>query len=87
MNIVSHDPDLAKQTRLRLWGEHPEVSVHEVPSDPIDAIDRLWKPTSKTQLELRNEGQPLTHRLVRLPSVSSRSGRALGPLTGVLIDG
>ncbi len=57
------------------------------PRDPTEAIDELWKPISAEQLERRNQGQPLTHRLVRLPHVSRRSGRALGPLSGLLVDG
>ena len=32
-------------------------------------------------------GRPLTHRLVRLPNVSRRSARALGPSRGLLVDG
>ena len=87
MNIVSHDPELAQQTRLRLWAEHLELPVDEIPADPIQAIDNLWKPISKNQLERRDAGQPLTHRLVRLPNVLTRSGRALGPLSGLLVDG
>jgi phosphatidylserine/phosphatidylglycerophosphate/cardiolipin synthase-like enzyme len=87
MNIVTHDPELARQSRVRLWAEHLELAPDQLPSDPIEAIDRLWKPISKTQLELRNAGKPLTHRLVRLPNVSRRSGRALGPLSGLLVDG
>jgi phosphatidylserine/phosphatidylglycerophosphate/cardiolipin synthase-like enzyme len=87
MNIVSHDPELARETRLRLWAEHLELSIDEIPSDPIQAIDDLWKPISRDQLELRDAGHPLTHRLVRLPNMSRRSGRALGPVTGLLVDG
>jgi hypothetical protein len=87
MNFVSHDPDLASQTRLRLWAEHLELPIDELPRDPTKAIDELWKPISKEQLERREEGQPLTHRLVRLPNVSRRSGRALGPFSGILVDG
>jgi hypothetical protein len=87
MNIVSHDGELAQQTRLRLWAEHLELHVDKIPADPIQAIDDLWKPISKNQLERRDAGQPLTHRLVRLPNVSKRSGRALGPLSGLLVDG
>ena len=87
MNIVSHDPKLARQTRLRLWSEHLELPAEEIPSDPIQAIDDLWKPISKDQFQRRNDGQPLTHRLVWLPHMSRRSGRALGPLTGLLVDG
>jgi phosphatidylserine/phosphatidylglycerophosphate/cardiolipin synthase-like enzyme len=87
MNIVSHDPDLVTQTRMRLWAEHLEIPIEQVPTDPIRAIDDLWKPISKEQLQLRNAGRPLTHRLVRLPNLSRRSGRALGPLSGLLVDG
>jgi len=87
MNLVAHDPDLAAGTRLRLWAEHLELSIEQVPRDPIEAIDELWKPISKEQLERRTEGRPLTHRLVRLPHVSRRSSRALGPATGLLVDG
>ena len=87
MNMVSHDVDLAKQTRLRLWAEHLEVEAEELPPDPIQVIEELWKPISEEQLRRRNLGQPLSHRLVRLPHVSRRSARALGPVTGVLVDG
>jgi phosphatidylserine/phosphatidylglycerophosphate/cardiolipin synthase-like enzyme len=87
MNVVSHDADLARQTRLRLWSEHLELPIEQIPPDPIRAIDDLWKPISEEQLERRNAGQPLTHRLVRLPHVSRRSARALGPVSGILVDG
>ncbi len=87
MNIVSHDVDLARKTRLRLWAEHLELPIEQIPPDPLQAIDELWKPISKEQLERRQAGQPLTHRLVRLPHVSRRSSRAAGPVTGVVVDG
>jgi phosphatidylserine/phosphatidylglycerophosphate/cardiolipin synthase-like enzyme len=87
MNLVSHDADLATQTRLRLWAEHLELQIEDMPPDPIQVIDELWKPISEEQLQRRNTGQPLTHRLVRLPHVSRSSARALGPVTGVLVDG
>jgi phosphatidylserine/phosphatidylglycerophosphate/cardiolipin synthase-like enzyme len=87
MNIVLHDPHLAAGTRRRLWAEHLEVSDDELPADPIAAIDQLWKPISKEQLERRLDGRPLTHRLARLPHVSRRSSRAFGPLSGLLVDG
>jgi phosphatidylserine/phosphatidylglycerophosphate/cardiolipin synthase-like enzyme len=87
MNIVSHDADLARQTRLRLWSEHLELPIEDLSGDPIQVIDDLWKPISREQLERRKAGQPLSHRLVRLPHVSKRSARALGPVTGVLVDG
>jgi len=87
MNLVVHDPDLASHTRRRLWAEHLELPIEEIPRDPTKAIDELWKPISKEQLQRRNEGQPLTHRRMRLDHVSRRAARLLGPLQGLLVDG
>jgi len=87
MNLVSHDRDLARGTRLRLWSEHLELPVDRIPTDPTQAIDELWKPISQEQLDRRSEGQALTHRLVRLPHVSRRSSRAFGPFSGLFVDG
>ncbi len=88
MNVVTHDPELARETRLRLWSEHLELPIDDLRGrDPTEVIDDLWDPISKAQLARREEGLPLTHRLVCLPHVSKRSGRALGPLTGLLVDG
>jgi phosphatidylserine/phosphatidylglycerophosphate/cardiolipin synthase-like enzyme len=87
MNVVTHDRELARQTRLRLWSEHLELPIGEIPDDPIRAIDELWHPISEAQLERRLSRKPLTHRLSRLPHVSKRSARLLGPLNGTLVDG
>jgi len=87
MNLVSHDPELATETRLRLWAEHLELPIKKIRRDPIEVIDELWKPISKEQLDRRTAGEPLTHRLAMLPNLSRRSSRALGPLTGMLVDG
>jgi len=87
MNIVTHDRALARQTRLRLWAEHLELTVDEVAGDSTQVIDDLWNPISKEQLGRRQAGRPLTHRLVLLPHLSSRSERLLGPLQGFLVDG
>jgi phosphatidylserine/phosphatidylglycerophosphate/cardiolipin synthase-like enzyme len=87
MNIVAHKPELALQTRRRLWAEHLELPADQIPADPTQAIDELWKPISKEQLERRNNGQPLTHRLVRLPHVSRRTRRILGPINSIVVDG
>jgi phosphatidylserine/phosphatidylglycerophosphate/cardiolipin synthase-like enzyme len=87
MNIVTHDPEMARRTRLRLWAEHLELAAEEVDGDPARVIDEIWKPISKEQLARRQAGQPLTHRLVRLPHLSNRSERLLGPLQGLLVDG
>ena len=87
MNIVTHDPAIARQTRLRLWAEHLELATDDVAGDSTQVIDDLWNPISKEQLARRQAGKPLTHRLVRLPHLSSRSERLLGPLQGILVDG
>ena len=87
MNLVTHDAQLSQQTRLRLWAEHLELPEADIPTDATTAIDTLWKPISAEQLERRDRGRPLSHRLVRLPNLSRRSGRALGPITGLLVDG
>jgi len=86
MNLVTHDPRLAHQTRLRLWAEHLQRPVNEVAADPTDVIDRLWKPIAQEQAERSKRGEKLTHRLSMLPGVSRRSGLLLGPLQGLLVD-
>jgi phosphatidylserine/phosphatidylglycerophosphate/cardiolipin synthase-like enzyme len=87
MNVVANDPNLARSTRLQLWSEHLELPSDEIPDDPARAIDELWRPISEEQLERRLAGKPLTHRLARLPHVSKRTARLLGPLNGMLVDG
>jgi phosphatidylserine/phosphatidylglycerophosphate/cardiolipin synthase-like enzyme len=88
MNVVTHDPALARATRLRLWSEHLELPVEDLEGrDPLDVIDTLWKPIGKEQLENRQAGRPMTHRLVCLPHVSRRSSRLFGPVSGLLVDG
>ena len=81
------DETIARDTRLRLWSEHLELPASDIPADPAQAIEELWKPISAEQLRRRDAGLGLTHRLVRLPNVSRRSGRALGPISGLLVDG
>ena len=78
---------IARQTRLRLWAEHLELSIEQVAGEPSEVIDDYWKPISQEQLARRKAGQPLTHRLVRLPHLSKRTERLLGPLQGLLLDG
>jgi phosphatidylserine/phosphatidylglycerophosphate/cardiolipin synthase-like enzyme len=87
MNVVTHDAALARQTRLRLWSEHLELPSEQLDGEPAQLIDEYWKPISKEQLERRQADQPLTHRLVRLPHVSKRSERLLGPVQGLFFDG
>ena len=88
VNLVSCEPALAHSTRERLWAEHLELPIDEVRDrDPIALVDEHWFPTAKEQVERRNRGEPLTHRLVRLPAVSRRTRRLLGPLQGLVVDG
>ena len=87
VNVVTHEASLARDTRLRLWSEHLELPEKEIRGDPTEVVDRHWKPISAEQLARLRAGLPLTHRLVRLPHVSRRSGRLLGPLQGLLVDG
>lgn len=87
MNIVAHDPELALRTRLRLWAEHLELTAAQIPDDPTQAIDELWRPISEEQRGRRENGRPLTHRLVELPHVSRRTRRILGPLDSLVVDG
>ena len=87
MNVVSHDPALARETRLRLWSEHLELPADSLGGDPASAIDEIWRPLAAEQLERRKAGAPPTHRLVGLAHVSRRSKRLLGPLQSLLVDG
>ena len=87
MNVVTHDPGLARETRLRLWSEHLELPVNRIDGDPTEVIETLWKPIAHEQLRRRSSGHALTHRLVCLPHVSRRSSRLLGPVMGLFVDG
>ena len=87
MNIVTLDDRLARGTRLRLWAEHLELPVEEVSGDPARVVEEYWKPVADEQLERIRRGEPLTHRLVKLPGVSRRSHRFNGSLQGRLYDG
>jgi phosphatidylserine/phosphatidylglycerophosphate/cardiolipin synthase-like enzyme len=88
VNLVSCDPAIARETRERLWAEHLELPLAEVAGhDPVALIDERWKPVAEEQLRRRNDGEPVTHRLVRLPGVSRRSGSLLGPIQGLVVDG
>jgi phosphatidylserine/phosphatidylglycerophosphate/cardiolipin synthase-like enzyme len=86
MNVVTLDPRLARDTRLRLWSEHLELPVDAVSGDPAELFARLWEPISEEQLERIEQDRPLTHRLVKLPGVSRRHRRVLGPILGHVYD-
>jgi phosphatidylserine/phosphatidylglycerophosphate/cardiolipin synthase-like enzyme len=86
LNVVTLDPRLARETRLRLWSEHLERPGTEIDGDPTDVFERYWEPISEEQLERMETGRPLTHRLVKLPGVSGRHRRVLGPILGHVYD-
>ena len=87
MNVVTCDPTVARETRLRLWAEHLERSPGEVAGEPVAVIDNLWRPIAGEQLERRKRGEPPTHRLSELPGVSRRSMGLLGPIDSLVVDG
>jgi phosphatidylserine/phosphatidylglycerophosphate/cardiolipin synthase-like enzyme len=86
VNVVSHDENLARDTRLRLWSEHLELPIEEIDGDATTVIDERWEPISEEQLDRLQQDLPLTHRLVKLPGVSVRHRRLLGPLQGRIYD-
>ncbi|HMJ01405.1 MAG TPA: phospholipase D family protein [Conexibacter sp.] len=87
VNVATCDAELARRTRLELWAEHLERPVEQVDGDPTRVIDELWRPIAEEQLERDRAGQPRTHRLMRLPAVSRRTKRLIGPVRGLLVDG
>ena len=86
MNVVTHDERIARDTRLRLWSEHLEREQDELEGDATAIVDDLWRPIATDQLHRIERGEPLTHRLVRLPGVSRRRRRLVGPLQSQLYD-
>ena len=85
--MITCDPRLARETRLRLWAEHLELSVDAVAGDPAALVDEQWRPIAAEQLARRRAGAPLTHHLLELPSVSRRAERLRGPLQSLVVDG
>jgi hypothetical protein len=77
-NLVTTDPDLVRQTRLRLWAEHLQRPESEVDGEIGDVVDRLWRPIARG---------PGRTRIMLLPGVSRRAERLEGPLRGLLVDG
>ena len=50
VNIVTCDPALARETRLRLWAAHLERDIDEVAGDPSTVIDEFWRPIAVRSL-------------------------------------
>ena len=87
MNVVTRDPAVARETRLRLWAEHLDRPLAEVSGPATRVVDELWRPIAEEQYGRREAGRPFTHRLCLLPHVSRRSRLLLGPVNGLLVDG
>jgi phosphatidylserine/phosphatidylglycerophosphate/cardiolipin synthase-like enzyme len=87
MNIVTHDPELARGLRLRLWAEHLECDPVELGGDTTQVVDERWRPRAEEQLARARRGEPATHKLRLLPGVSRRTKSVLGPVSGFLVDG
>jgi phosphatidylserine/phosphatidylglycerophosphate/cardiolipin synthase-like enzyme len=86
-NIVTHDSELARSTRLSLWAEHLERSIEDVSDDSTEVIDRMWRPNARAERERVERGEPRTRRLVELPASSYRVTRLLAVLDGLVVDG
>jgi phosphatidylserine/phosphatidylglycerophosphate/cardiolipin synthase-like enzyme len=86
MNLVTCDPAVARDTRLRLWAEHLERDVADVGGEPAAVVDELWRPIAREQLERDRRGEPRTH-LVELAPASRRLDRLLGPVDALVVDG
>jgi phosphatidylserine/phosphatidylglycerophosphate/cardiolipin synthase-like enzyme len=87
MNVVTHDRELARAVRLRLWAEHLECDPAELGADPATIVDERWRPLAEEELErVRRDGHG-SRKLRLLPHISRRSQGALGPLNGLLVDG
>jgi phosphatidylserine/phosphatidylglycerophosphate/cardiolipin synthase-like enzyme len=87
MNVVTHDREIARAVRLRLWSEHLGCDPVEVDGNSARVVDERWRPLASEQLDRRRRGEATTHRLVLLPHVSRRAKGILGPLNGFLVDG
>jgi phosphatidylserine/phosphatidylglycerophosphate/cardiolipin synthase-like enzyme len=87
VNVVVRDPELARDTRLRLWSEHLERPREEVDGDPTRVFDELWKPLAEERLEQRRRDGWTDGKLTLLPRVSRRAEALWGPLNGLIVDG
>lgn len=87
VNIATTDSALPRRTRLRLWAEHLERPEAEIDGDPTTVIDTIWTPLAHDQLTRNNNSLTATARVTRLPAVSRRTERLLGPTRGLLVDG
>lgn len=87
VNVLVHDRELVRETRLRLWSEHTERPAHTIDGAPHTVVDRVWRPIAEEQSRRQRDGMPPTHRLALLPNTSRRTDRLQGPMRGLLVDG
>ena len=87
MNVVMHDPELARNLRLRLWSEHLRCDPAKLVGDPAEIVDERWRPVAEEQLARRDRGEPPAEKVMLLPHISRRTKGVLGPLNGFLVDG
>ena len=88
MNVVTCDPALARDTRLRLWAEHLERDAADVAGDPAAVVDELWRPIACRAARARPPRRP-----AHAPAASScrppsrHLDRLLAPLDALVVDG
>ncbi|MBA3842605.1 MAG: phospholipase [Actinobacteria bacterium] len=74
--LITCDPVVATATRKRLWREH--LRREDVDGEPHEILDTLWRDA------MRDDS---FDTLDFLPGVSRRTGRLLGPINGLIVDG
>jgi phosphatidylserine/phosphatidylglycerophosphate/cardiolipin synthase-like enzyme len=87
VNVVFHDPQLAREIRLRLWEEHLERPRQKIEGEPSRVFDELWLPLARERLDQRKRDGFADGKLTLLPHVSRRSEALWGPLNGLFVDG
>jgi phosphatidylserine/phosphatidylglycerophosphate/cardiolipin synthase-like enzyme len=87
MNVVTHDQQLARETRVRLWAEHLECDAAELDGETAQIVDERWRPLAEEQLERSERDGHGTQKLRLLPRISRRTKGMLGPLNSLLVDG
>ena len=94
VNVVTHDAELARETRLRLWAEHLELAVSEVQGDPTRIIDDRWKPiaappaarSSESRRTVDAPPRPATPRIAKVRAAARASpGAARRRLTRCVV--
>ena len=87
VNIVTQDADLARQTRLALWSEHLDRPEADLAGDPTTVIDTIWKVQADQPDSSSAQPAAARAKITRLPAVSRRAERLIGPVRGLLVDG